>query len=62
MFLDHVAFGDGAKGRILAKGNIMKPQLNDVRYVEGLKANLISVSQLCDHCELQQRRLCCDRH
>ena len=43
--------GDGAKGRILAKGNIEKynlPCLNDVRYVEWLKANLISVSQLCD--------------
>ena len=24
------------------------PCLNDVRYVEGLKANLFSVSQLCD--------------
>ncbi|KAA0039632.1 gag-pol polyprotein [Cucumis melo var. makuwa] len=37
--------------RILVKGNIEKynvPCLNDVRYVEGLKANLISVSQLGD--------------
>ncbi|KAA0061231.1 gag-pol polyprotein [Cucumis melo var. makuwa] len=44
-------FGDGAKGRIVAKGNIKKknlPYLNDVRYVEGLKVNLISVNQLCD--------------
>ncbi|TYK22560.1 F5J5.1 [Cucumis melo var. makuwa] len=47
----HVTFGDGARGRIIAKGNIAKdylPCLNDVRYVDGLKANLISVSQLCD--------------
>ena len=47
----HVTFGDGPKGRIIEKGNIAKinlPYLNDVRYVEELKANLISVSQLCD--------------
>ncbi|KAA0056418.1 gag-pol polyprotein [Cucumis melo var. makuwa] len=47
----HVTFGDGAKGKIIAKGNINKsnlPCLNKVRYVDGLKANLISVSQLCD--------------
>ena len=43
----HVTFGDGVRGRIIAKGNIAKdnlPCLNDVRYVDGLKANLISVS------------------
>ncbi|KAA0051590.1 putative mitochondrial protein [Cucumis melo var. makuwa] len=48
---DHVTFGDGARGRITVTGNIDKnnlPCLNDVRYVDGLKANLISVSQLCD--------------
>ena len=47
----HVTFADGAKEKIIAKGNIDKddlPRLNDVRYVDGLKANLISVSQLCD--------------
>ncbi|KAA0037651.1 gag-pol polyprotein [Cucumis melo var. makuwa] len=47
----HVTFGDGAKGKIIAKGNIDKsnlPCLNEVRYVDGVKANLISVSQLCD--------------
>ena len=47
----HVTFGGGARGRIIAKGNIAKnnlPCLYDVRYVDGLKANLISVSQLCD--------------
>ncbi|TYK06170.1 gag-pol polyprotein [Cucumis melo var. makuwa] len=44
---DHVTFRDGAKGRIIAKGTIDKsnlPCLNDVRYVDGLKANLISIS------------------
>ena len=47
----HVTFGDGAKGRIITKGKIEKhnlPCLDYMRYVEGLKANLISVSQLCD--------------
>ena len=50
-FSGHVTFGDGAKGRILAKGNMIKqdlPRLNDVRYVEGLTTNLISVSQPCN--------------
>ncbi|KAL0544720.1 hypothetical protein IC582_019842 [Cucumis melo] len=47
----HVTFEDGAKGRIIAKGNINKsnlPCLNEVRYMDGLKANLISISQICD--------------
>ncbi|KAA0059174.1 F5J5.1 [Cucumis melo var. makuwa] len=47
----HVIFKDGAKGKIIAKGNIDKsnlPCLNKVRYVDGLKTNLISTSQLCD--------------
>ncbi|TYK01094.1 gag-pol polyprotein [Cucumis melo var. makuwa] len=40
----HVTFGDGARGRIMAKGNIAKNNLsclNDIRYVDELKANLI---------------------
>jgi len=48
---EHVMFGDGAKDKIVAKGNIVKQDLSclkDVRYIKGLKANLISVSQLCD--------------
>ena len=47
----HVTFGDGAKGKIIAKGNIDKsnlPCLNKVSYVDGLQTNLISISQLCD--------------
>ncbi|TYK08855.1 gag-pol polyprotein [Cucumis melo var. makuwa] len=42
----HVTFGDGAKRKIIAKGNIDKsnlPCLNEVLYVDGLKANLISL-------------------
>ncbi|TYK08439.1 gag-pol polyprotein [Cucumis melo var. makuwa] len=37
----HVTFGDGAKGKIIDKSNL--PCLNEVRYVDGLKANLISL-------------------
>ncbi|KAG7599440.1 Ribonuclease H-like superfamily [Arabidopsis suecica] len=46
-----VTFGGGAKGRIRGKGDLTeaeKPQLTNVYFVEGLTANLISVSQLCD--------------
>ena len=46
-----VTFGDGGKGKIRGVGNIDDPDqlsLINVYYVEGLKANLISVSQLCD--------------
>lgn len=47
----HVMFDDGGKGRIFGKGSISKPSLSclqDVRFVKGLSANLISISQLCD--------------
>ncbi|XP_057808607.1 uncharacterized protein LOC131023081 [Salvia miltiorrhiza] len=46
-----VTFGGGAKGTILGKGvlNVTDfPKLKDVYLVEGLKANLFSISQLCD--------------
>ncbi|KAG7537091.1 Zinc finger CCHC-type superfamily [Arabidopsis suecica] len=46
-----VTFGDSGKGRIRGKGNIEcddQPSLINVYYVEGLKENLISISQLCD--------------
>ncbi|GJT80407.1 hypothetical protein Tco_1054749 [Tanacetum coccineum] len=44
-----VAFGEG-KGRITGKGNIKTDKLDfdDVYYVNGLKFNLFSVSQMCD--------------
>lgn len=48
--LGHLTFGDRAKGRILAKGNIIKSYLScmkDGRFFEGLTANLISINPLC---------------
>ncbi|CAM8951089.1 unnamed protein product [Rhodiola kirilowii] len=47
----HVTFGDGKRARVLAKGTLNvpgMPHLDDVYWVDGLKANLISISQLCD--------------
>ena len=46
-----VVFSDGEKGRIIGKGTIDHPGLPyllDVCLVQGLSANLISISQLCD--------------
>ncbi|XP_056859992.1 uncharacterized protein LOC130508478 [Raphanus sativus] len=46
-----VTFGDGGQGKIRGVGRTERadlPSLINVYYVEGLKANLISVSQLCD--------------
>ncbi|XP_062089094.1 uncharacterized protein LOC133795656 [Humulus lupulus] len=46
-----VTFGDGNKGVILGKCDLVLaglPPLTVVLYVKGLKANLLSVSQLCD--------------
>ena len=48
---NYVTFGDGAKGKIVGIGNLIKhglPRLDDVLLVKGLTANLISISQLCD--------------
>lgn len=45
-----MTFGDGV-GKVVGKGNIDRydaPILNDVRLVEGLSVNLISISQLCN--------------
>ncbi|XP_057996593.1 uncharacterized protein LOC131175914 [Hevea brasiliensis] len=45
----HVKFGDKEKGKIIGNGTIRtKPCIEDVSLVEGLKYNLLSVSQLCD--------------
>jgi len=47
----YVTFDDGAKGKIVGIGNLVKhglPILDDVLLVKGLTANLISISQLCD--------------
>jgi hypothetical protein len=46
-----VNFGGGDQGKIIGKGtlNVLGlPNLHNVLHVEGLKANLISISQLCD--------------
>ena len=47
----HVTFGDDVHGKVLGRGLLdvpRLPKLKDVLLVEGLKANLISISQLCD--------------
>ncbi|XP_062114802.1 uncharacterized protein LOC133827049 [Humulus lupulus] len=47
-----VTFGDGNKGQIFGKGDLVLngvAPLTKVLYVKGLKANLISISQLCDN-------------
>ncbi|XP_050133129.1 uncharacterized protein LOC126609185 [Malus sylvestris] len=46
-----VVFGSRDKSQIIGKGNVKIPGLpkfENVRYVDGLKLNLISISQLCD--------------
>ncbi|TYK07190.1 gag-pol polyprotein [Cucumis melo var. makuwa] len=46
-----VVFEDGGKGKIIGKGTINRlglPFLLNVRLLQGLAANLISISQLCD--------------
>lgn len=46
-----VTFGDNNKGLIKGIGIVGKTlsqAINDVYYVEGLKHNLLSISQLCD--------------
>ncbi|KAG9442456.1 hypothetical protein H6P81_018310 [Aristolochia fimbriata] len=46
-----VTFGDGGKGTITVKGTLNVdglPRLQNVLLVQGLQANLISISQLCD--------------
>ncbi|XP_010548881.1 PREDICTED: uncharacterized protein LOC104820212 [Tarenaya hassleriana] len=49
---DDVTFGDGKKGKMVGKGCLdIEGMLNlaNVNVVHGLKANLISISQLCDN-------------
>ncbi|GAV80929.1 hypothetical protein CFOL_v3_24388, partial [Cephalotus follicularis] len=45
-----VTFGDNAKGKIKGFGSIGNNQtsIHNVLYVDGLKHNLLSISQLCD--------------
>ena len=47
----NVIFGDGSKSQIKGKGIISLPRLPDIvniLYVEGLRVNLLSISQICD--------------
>ena len=47
----HVTYGDNNKGRILEVGKIgtnSSNSIENVLLVEGLKHNLLSISQLCD--------------
>ena len=47
----HVTFGDNSKGKIVGIskiGNESSLIIEDVLLVEGLKHNLLSISQLCD--------------
>ena len=49
--LNSITFGDDAKGSNLGSGSPNIPgllKLRDVLLVDGLKANLISINQLCD--------------
>ena len=53
-----VTYGDNNKGRILGSGVISKEasfNIHNVLLVEGLKHNLISISQLCD----KGKAICC---
>ena len=46
-----VTFGDDSKGTIISIGNIQigaSPIIENVALVDGLKHNLLSISQLCD--------------
>ena len=46
-----ITFGDGSKIRVVGKGTISNPglpSLSKALYVDGLKANLISISHLSD--------------
>ena len=46
-----VIFGDDSKGKIIGNGNVQigkSPLIEDVALVDGLKHNLLSISQLCD--------------
>ena len=47
----NITFGDGSKSQIKGKGTISLPGLPDITnvlYVEGLRVNLLSISQICD--------------
>ena len=48
---DHMTFGDGRNAHVLGKWTVEIPRLpllKDVLYIKGLKANLLSITQICD--------------
>ena len=48
---DYVTFSDGSHTQVLGKGTVKIPGLpilKDVLYIKGLKANLLSITQICD--------------
>ena len=48
---DYMTFGDGSHAQVLDKGTVeisRLPLLKDVLYIKGLKANLLSITQICD--------------
>ena len=50
--LKFVTFGDGFKDVVLGSGLLKvpgMPKLENVLFMDGLEANLISISQLCHH-------------
>ena len=54
---DYVTFGDGSHAQVLGKGTIKipgLPLLKDVLHIKGLKANLLSITQICDEDVLVQ--------
>jgi len=51
----NVSFGNGKKGKIIGVGKVGKTNshsIENVYLIDGLKYSLISVSQLCDRCNL----------
>ena len=48
----NVTFGDDSKGRVICIGKVgmnPSPCIDNVFLVDGLKHNLLSISQLCDN-------------
>ncbi|XP_059451097.1 uncharacterized protein LOC132181884 [Corylus avellana] len=48
----NITYGDGSKSKVIGQGIVEVPGVaspQDVLYVEGLKANLLSISQFCDN-------------
>ena len=48
---DYVTFGNGSHAQVLGKGTVVIPRLallKVVLYIKVLKANLLSITQICD--------------